>query len=126
MLDSQVDSQAWLEAQSRGGSLREDLEVPEYNDERSSDVEFVEEPAAKKVKLDHVACIHECVEHLAADLREVRGEKERLHLELTATREELTVARADILHLQKLMLSMGERMMDHGPGRGVKCECSPK
>lgn len=122
MLDSQVDSQAWLEAQSRDS--RKDS--PECNDERSSDVEFMDEPAPKKVKLDHVACIHECVDRLASDLGEAREEKERLQLELTAAREELAVARADILHLQKLMLSVGERMIDHGPGRGVKCQCFPK
>ncbi|KAG6913858.1 hypothetical protein DXG01_003831 [Tephrocybe rancida] len=158
MLDSQEDSQAWLDHLKHDGDNTWDISntaASQPNDtaacrpndaSNSSDVEIIEsEPPLKRMKLDvkpplgAVSVLRKHVDTVALRLEEtwaercqleqeldrVQKELARVNEELGGTLEKLREAESDNHHLRLIAIHVGEKLIDHGPGK-VKCFCIKK
>ncbi|KAG6834880.1 hypothetical protein H0H93_006680 [Arthromyces matolae] len=149
MLDSQVDSQTWLDQVTSSTTVSDTLAtVDDAEDEDnpsplspdhandSSDVEFVNSlPPSKKPKLESPAdeaisslhkyidilaselatAVHQCDE-LKNELEQVRQQWSDAEMKVVQAKKELDAANSANRHLRVLARTIGETLINHGPG----------
>ncbi|KAG6807717.1 hypothetical protein H0H92_006616 [Tricholoma furcatifolium] len=154
ILDSQQDSQTWfkgLEVNAEDTGPRSDSRNDNLSN--SSEIEFVDQedcsPPLKKPKLSskglfepksqHVSNLRKSAEIVALEFEELWEERCELIQNLNTTKTELVQAKEDLItalrkvdemekdlhHLRLTALTIGEKLIDHGPGK-LKCLCIHK
>ncbi|KAG6847715.1 hypothetical protein H0H93_006378 [Arthromyces matolae] len=149
MLDSQVDSQAWLDQVTSGITMSDTLPTANDNEadddpslfssdyiNNSSDVEFVDAlPPSKKPKLESpadeaISSLHKHIDILASELAaavhqcdELTNKLERVQQQwsdaerkVVQTKKDLDAANSANRHLRVLARTLGETLINHGPG----------